>query len=172
MTDPRADRPHMPGYGTLAADQGSGLLPWSFAEERLRDSRIYWVSTSSPGGGPHVMPVWGMWDGRGLLFSSSRASRKARNLAADPRCSVATDNADEPVVIQGVAVPVGDTADLERMLALENAKYGTDYGMDVLDPASNAAFRVEPRWVFALRTEDFAGSPTRWRFPLEGHAAP
>jgi general stress protein 26 len=172
MPDPHADRPHMPGYGTLPADQGSGLLPWSFAERRLRDSRIYWVSTASPDAGPHVMPVWGMWDGRGLLFSSSKASRKARNLAADPRCSIATDDADEPVVLHGVAMLLTDMAELERMLALENAKYGTDYGIDMLDPQANAAFRVEPRWVFALRTADFSGSPTRWRFQPEPHAAP
>ena len=31
----QADRPVMPGYGVLPADQGSGLLPWAEAERRL-----------------------------------------------------------------------------------------------------------------------------------------
>jgi hypothetical protein len=42
---PVASRPHMPGYGLLGPDQGSGLLPWSWAEERLSASHDYWVAT-------------------------------------------------------------------------------------------------------------------------------
>lgn len=154
----------MPGYGVLPAGEGSGLLQWAFAVEQLSGSRIYWVSTVCPDGRPHVMPVWGMWDGRGVLFSSSKGSRKARNLARDPRCTVATEDAANPVMLEGVAEPIADMAELERLLAMENAKYGTEYGMDMLDPAHNAAFRVRPRQVIALRTDDFTGSPTRWRF--------
>ncbi len=33
--DPRASRPYMPGYGILDAASGKGLLPWSWASERL-----------------------------------------------------------------------------------------------------------------------------------------
>jgi hypothetical protein len=29
MTEPRASRPHMPGYGIMPAGEGKGLLPWS-----------------------------------------------------------------------------------------------------------------------------------------------
>ncbi|MCR6486010.1 hypothetical protein M8542_24585 [Amycolatopsis sp. OK19-0408] len=36
MAGPRADRPHLPGYGIAAGP--AGLLPWSWAEERLRAS--------------------------------------------------------------------------------------------------------------------------------------
>ena len=48
------------------------------------------------------------------------------------------------------------------MLALENAKYHTDYGIALLDPAVNATIRVRPRWAFGLAEGDFTGSPTRW----------
>ncbi len=41
----RITRPYMPGYGTLAANDGTGLLHWSWAEERLVASRSY---TGSP----------------------------------------------------------------------------------------------------------------------------
>jgi hypothetical protein len=37
---PRASRPYMPGYGIQGPDEGSGLLPWSWAEQRLTESRI------------------------------------------------------------------------------------------------------------------------------------
>ncbi len=154
----------MPGYGLRPAQEGSGLLPWSWAEERLKGSRNYWVVTVWPDGRPHAMPVWGMWDGGSFWFSSSRPSRKARNLSADGRCVVTTEDPTQPVVLEGVAELVTDAADLARMLELENTKYETTYGMDMLDPALNAAFRVRPRWVFGLREDDFTGSPTRWEF--------
>jgi general stress protein 26 len=102
-----------------------------------------------------------------LWFSSSRQSRKARNLAADPRCVVTTENAVEPVVIEGAAEVVTDPQALTRMLALENAKYQTDYSMELLDPAVNATIRVQPRWAFGLAEGDFTGSPTRWIFQPE-----
>ena len=61
MTEPRADRPYMPGYGTLGPDEGTGLLPWSWAEERLVRSHDFWLATTWPDGGPHVTPVWAVW---------------------------------------------------------------------------------------------------------------
>jgi PPOX class probable F420-dependent enzyme len=154
----------MPGYGTLPASEGTGLLPWSWAQERLERSRNYWVATVWPDGRPHVMPVWGVWDGATFWFSSSVGSRKVRNLRRDPRCVVTTEDAEEPVVLEGVADIVTEPAALARMLALENGKYSTDFGIEVLDPQVNATVRVMPRWAFALVESDFTGSPTRWRF--------
>jgi hypothetical protein len=53
------------------------------------------------------------------------------------------------------------------MLEAENAKYGTAYGMDMVDPASNSVFSLLPEWVFALDSRDFTGSPTRFTFSPE-----
>ena len=155
----------MPGYGIAGPDAGRGLLPWSWAEERLTKSHDYWVATARPDGRPHLMPVWAVWDGGALWFSSSVGSRKARNLAAQRRCSIATDNAWEPVVLEGLANVITDPDALARFIGLENEKYGTDYGVEFLDPSVNATFRVDPSWVFTLTEDDFTGSPTRWRFP-------
>jgi hypothetical protein len=157
----------MPGYGTLAATEGSGLLPWAWAEERLARSRNYWLATVTPSGAPHLMPVWAVWQEGGLWFSSANGSRKARNLAGESRCTLSTDDPLEPVVVAGRARRIRDPAALERMLGAENAKYGTDYGMDMLDPALNSAFVLRPEWAFALDTKDFAGSPTRFTFGSE-----
>lgn len=157
-------RPHMPGYGTLPATEGSGLLPWSWAEERLVSSRNYWVVTVWPDGRPHAMPVWGMWHDGAFWFSSSKPSRKSRNLAANPRCVVTTEDALNPVVVEGTAELLSDLRDLEELLTLENAKYETDYKIELLDPAVNSCFRVTPRWAFGIKHGDFEGSPTRWVF--------
>ena len=152
----------MPGYGTQPASAGSGLLSWTWACERLAASHDYWLATAIPDGGPHLMPVWAVWLDAALWFSGSNGSRKTRNLRADGRCSLATDSAAQPVVVSGVAEVVTDQAALRRMLDAENAKYGTDYSIETLDPASNTCFLVRPTWVFGLDTADFTGSPTRW----------
>jgi hypothetical protein len=93
----------MPGYGIVGPTQGSGLLPWSWAEQRLVASRNYRVASRWPDGRPHAMPVWGVWHDEAFWFFSSRRSRKARNLAADPRCVVTTENPVDPVVVEGTA---------------------------------------------------------------------
>jgi nitroimidazol reductase NimA-like FMN-containing flavoprotein (pyridoxamine 5'-phosphate oxidase superfamily) len=154
----------MPGYGLLPADAGGGLLPWTWAEQRLVTSRNYWLATAWPDGRPHVMPVWGMWEEGAFWFSSSNGSRKARNLASDPRCSITTEDPENPVVVEGLAARVSEPEVLIQFLGWENAKYETDYTLDMLDPKANSCFRVAPRWAFAIRHDDFTGSPTRWRF--------
>ena len=41
--EPKASRPFMPGYGISEGEEG--LLPWSWAVERLEKSHNYWVMT-------------------------------------------------------------------------------------------------------------------------------
>jgi hypothetical protein len=154
----------MPGYGLLPAGEGTGLLPWSWAEEKLAACRNYWLVSVWPDGRPHTMPVWGMWHEGMLWFSSSKGSRKSRNLIADSRCVVATEDTQNPVVVEGTAELVSSPRDLATMLAVENAKYSTDYGIESLDPALNSSFRVRPQRVFGMEASDFTGSPTRWDF--------
>lgn len=163
---PPATRPYMPGYGILGPTGGTGLLPWSWAEQRLAASRNFWLSTAWPDGRPHLMPVWAIWDAerQSLWFSSSSASRKARNIAGDPRCMLATEDAANPVVVEGKAEIVRDPESIARVITLMNAKYETDYGVEFLDPVVNATIRVRPVWVFGLAEGDFTGSPTRWTF--------
>jgi PPOX class probable F420-dependent enzyme len=163
METPRAERPHMPGYG-IAADP-TGLLAWSWAEARLRASHDFWLATVTPGGRPHLMPVWAVWTGEVLWFSSARYSAKARNIAAGSAVSIATDDPYEPVVLEGTAEVVVDPAALRDFLDAMNAKYETSYGEDFLDPAANASMRLRPEKAFGLREKDFAGTPTRWTFP-------
>ena len=98
-----------------------------------------------------------------MHFSTGGGSRKARNLAADPRCVVTPENAGESVVVEGVARRVTDRGRLDELLASYQRKYGSGFP----DPDSNPVFSVEPRVVFGIieKGEDFAGRATRWRFP-------
>jgi len=164
MEPTQVSRPHMPGYGTLGPTEGTGLLDWGWAEERLARSHDYWLASVTPQGRPHVMPVWAVLHDERLWFSSSNGSRKARNLRASPFCSLATDDPAEPVVAEGTVELITSVDALVGMLDAENAKYGTDYGMEMFDPAHNSCFALTIERVFALASADFTGSPTRWSF--------
>ena len=155
----------MPGYGVLPAEQGSGLLPWSWALTRLRDSHDYWVSTVWPDGRPHTMPVWGWWDGARLWFSSAPGSRKVRNIAAGSAVCLATADPRNPLVVEGTAELVVDEALVRAFVDGLNAKYETTDPVEFY--TANAVVAVRPVWAFGVADGDFAGSPTRWEFAAQ-----
>jgi hypothetical protein len=143
-------RPYMPGYGISTAPDG--LLPWSWAEERLAGANRYWLSTVSPDGSPHTMPVWAVWLDGALWFSTGVRSRKARNLRERPACTVHPDGEDV-VVLNGIA---DFDADATAALTAYRAKYA--------ETPPDPLIRIRPTTVFALIEAAFTTSPTRWRF--------
>ena len=155
---PRADRPHLPGYGVREPKAEHDLLPWQWAEERLVESRNYWVATARPNGRPHLMPVWGVWHGAALWFSTGAESVKARNLAADPRCSISTERGDEAVIVEGRVERVGP-ARLEAVYAAYRAKYEWP-----VDGETLYVVRPEVAFGFVEHADQFAATATRWRF--------
>jgi hypothetical protein len=108
------------------------------------------------------MPVWGVWQQDSVWFSSSGDSRKTKNLATTPRAVIATDNALQPVVVEGDVERVTDPAAIEAFTGWVNVKYEVDYSVEFF--ADNACLRLQPLGAFGLTEGDFAGSPTRWVF--------
>ena len=160
---PAPTRPHMPGYGLPRSRKG--LLSWKWAEQRLRKSHNYWITTVRPDGSPHTMVVWGLWLDGAFLFSTGRLSRKARNLAKNPRCVVCTEKAEEAIIVEGVAEVAGVPARRE-FLKKYKPKYDFDMGgmeQDILS-MKEPVFAVRPRVVFGLYERRFVGSATRWKF--------
>ncbi len=153
----------MPGYGLLGPNEGRGLLPWSCAEERLRSSWNYWISTVRAGGRPHAMPVWGVWEAESFCFSTASGSRKARNLGQDPRCVVTTESAGEAVILEGAAELESGIELLERVSRAYGAKYPMGY------PPDSHVYRVWPELVFGFveAESEFLGAATRWEFDLQ-----
>jgi|RhiMetdeSRZDD1v2_1073273.scaffolds.fasta_scaffold1906645_1 hypothetical protein len=150
----------MPEYGLLAPDEGQGLLPWSWAVERLMRARNYWVATTQPHGRPHVTAVWGLWFDESFYFSTGRQSRKARNLADRPHCVVCTEDAAEAVIVEGSAALVGDPVLLRRIANVYRAKYASSF------PDDSNVYMIRPQIVFGFieSAAEFAGTATRWRF--------
>lgn len=160
---PRASHPQTPGYGFPKGTKG--LLPWSWAEQRLKKSHNYLIVTVKPDGSPHAMVVWGMWlDGR-FLFSTGSQSRKARNLAANRNCVVCTENAAEAVIVEGVA-EIADVAVRRKMISPYERKYGWDLSSmkDDLLSMKEPVFAVRPKVVFGMWEKYFQQKSTRWKF--------
>lgn len=154
----------MPGYSIAGAEEQGGLLPWHKAEMRLIQSRRYWVGTAWPDGRPHLSAVWGAWNQDALWFSCGRASRKHRNLQADPRCTVSTEDAENPIVLDGDAELIANPALIAIFLNRINTKYRTNYSLEFMDPKLKVCYRVRPKTAIGVEEQNFTGSATRWRF--------
>ncbi len=159
---PKVGRPSMPkDYGLKGPRSGSGLIPWQRAERQLAQSRNYWIGTVRPDGRPHAMPVWGLWLDGAFLFSTSRSSQKARNLARNPALVVHLESGDDVVILEGAAEEVVDPAWLGRFVDAYDSKY--QVRVDAGDP-KNVIYALRVRTAFAWLEADFPGGATRWRF--------
>jgi PPOX class probable F420-dependent enzyme len=161
----------MPGYGVAGPTEGTGLLPWAWATDRLTRSHDYWLATVWPEGRPHVTPVWGVWQDGSFWFSCGRGSRKARNLERNPAVVATTDDPVSPVVVEGEAAVVEDRRALAAYAGWADAKYGTDYGVEFYGDAANPCFLVTVVSAFGLTGDDFTGSPTKWVLTPPGPAS-
>src|SRR3954469_11486118 len=154
---PKASRPRMPGYGMPAG--AKGLLPWTWAEERLQTSHNYYVMTVRPDGTPHAMPVWGIWVDNRFYFSTGARSVKARNLQVNPACVVCTERTAEGGIVEGPAPIVSDASVVQRLAPLYHRKYKPWK----LDPEMGPVFEVRPSVAFAMYEKRFKDA-TRYRF--------
>jgi len=161
---PKATRPHMPGYGLPDGD--AGLMPWSWAQERLESGHGYWLATVRPDGRPHLMVIWGLWHQGAFYFSTGRESRKARNLESNARCVIGTERNGQAVIVEGTAAKLADIALLTQLLSIYERKY--DYDMpamkqDILT-LREPIYVIQPAVAFGIDEQASLGTATRWRF--------
>jgi hypothetical protein len=156
--EPEASRPTVPGYEFAA--KKTGLLPWKWAAQRLKKSRQYWIATTRPDGAPHMMVIWGVWLEDAFWFSTGATSRKARNLADNPRCAIGTDDAAEAVILEGTA----ESIDAQHPDFAKFARaYQKKYEWDVREMAQ-PVYRCRPSVGFGLFEKKFEQTATRWVF--------
>ena len=153
-----SDRPYAPGYGILAREKGSGLLPWSWVAGHLSKAHTYWIATTREDSRPHVMPVWGIWLDDVFYFSSGRNSRKVRNLTNNPHVVICAGDDDAGIVVEGRAEEVVEDALKKTVITAYKEKYESD-----LEEMAEPVFAIHPEVVFGLLESDFVGSATRWK---------
>lgn len=161
---PVASRPHIEGYGI--PEPIEGVLPWSHARQRLETARHFWIITCSPNGQPHAVPVWGVWLEEALYFSTSPATRTARNLTAHAAAAVHLECGDDVVILEGtarfvepIAQPIATAID-DAMAAKYDYRPSTSG-----DSPEHGMFVFTPRVAFAWTS--FPADATRWMFPDE-----
>jgi pyridoxine/pyridoxamine 5'-phosphate oxidase len=165
MIEPKASRPHWPDAVQNPSKDLSGLKAWPWALERLEKSHNYWIATTRPNGGPHLMIVWGIWWQDAFWFSTGARTRKAKNIAAEPRVVIGTEKAEEAVILEGTVEEIKDRAVWKQLVEVYNRKYGGDVG-PLLESSGGSVFRVTPQIAFGQdeHTENFTESVTRWQF--------
>ena len=154
---------------------GATATPWATAAAQLETAEIFWLSTVRPDRRPHVTPLPAIWKDGALYFCTGAEERKAKNLAHNAHCILTTgrnmlNEEGLDLVVEGDAVRVMDNAVLERVAAVYEEKYGSDWHYDVRDGTfvgseENVAlvFKVVPTTAFGFG-KGAVFSQTRWRF--------
>ena len=160
------------------------LIDWSRVEAGLGpaltqapgtggpDRHTCWLATINADGSPHVTGIGAIWAEGAFWFETGERSRKGRNLARDPRCTVSVATRDCDVVIDGEAHLVTDP----EVVAARAAEWArdwpcrvdetgirltADYSAPSAGPPPWNVYRMTPRRATALLCVD-PGGATRW----------
>ncbi len=102
-----------------------GHIPWRTIDIWLQSYRSVWLSTTRPDGRPHCVPVWYMWlpDEKLVYVVTHYTSVKAKNLQSQRYVVLCGGNADDTIILEGMAHLVTDAAEKERVNDLWMEKY-------------------------------------------------
>jgi len=147
-------------YG-IARDE-AGMLEWQEVEATLAAAPLFWVSTVTPGGAPHLIPIWGAWAAGAAYFEGGDDTRWSRNLArGDGATHIGIDHDGIQAMVRGTATHTNVDAATQTSIADGyEAKYP-------YRPTGARFWRVGPGRVLAWRTdtiEAFASTPTQFDF--------
>jgi pyridoxine/pyridoxamine 5'-phosphate oxidase len=149
----------------LADVYGLPLLDWDGIADRLAegvtqapgtggpDRHTCWLATINQDGSPHVTGVGALWVDDAFWFETGEHTRKGRNLARDPRCSLSLATHGFDLVVEGIAEQIKDTATVAFM-----AERWSDQGWAARVDESGVALTAD----FALQTVE-PGGATQWR---------
>ena len=147
----------------------NGTMNWTDVAGRLSVARNYWLGSTTASGAPHAAPVWGAVTGETLYLYSERGTVKARNLAADPRLVIHLENAEDVLIVRGVAEDLGTPAMVPTVVAALAAKYTRPEDQQYLpdrDPDFDVVYALRPQSALAWRLDDYAASQRRWSAAL------
>jgi PPOX class probable F420-dependent enzyme len=134
-----------------------------------------WLATIDADGSPHVTGVGALWVDGAFWFETGGGTRKGRNLARDPRCTLSVAAREFDLVIEGEARQITDPATVAAM-AVRWAAGGWPASVDDSGQALTAEFsapsagrppwfvyRITPHAATAIATVE-PGGATRWSF--------
>ena len=156
---------------------GSPPLPWSRPRDLLAAPQgadtPFFLGTTGPDGRPHAAGVGAVWCAGALYFTSGPATRKARNLAANPACTVSARLDGVDLVLEGTVERVVDPATLAELAACyQRGGWPAEVAGDALTAPYSAPSAGPPPWhlyrlalsaATAVATRPPHGA-TRWRF--------
>jgi hypothetical protein len=157
---------------------GSPALPWSrprdlLAADTPRPGATFFLGTVGPNGRPHAAGVGALWLDDALYFTSSPEARKARNLAANPACTISASLEGIDLVLEGDAIRVTDQPTLEAAAArYREGGWPAEVAGDAVTAPYSAPSAGAPPWhlyrlnfhtAFGVATKEPNGA-TRWRF--------
>jgi PPOX class probable F420-dependent enzyme len=135
-----------------------------------------WLATVNPDGSPHVTGVGALWVDDAFWFETGEGTRKGRNLARDPRCTLSVATHDFDLVVDGEASKVTDAATVAAMAGRWSAAgwpvrvddsglaLTADYSAPSAGSPPWAVYRLAPHRATALATTG-PGGATQWTFP-------
>jgi len=153
-------------------------LPWSRPRDLLDGgaldaARSAFLGTVRPDGRPHSAGVGAAWHDGDAYFQTGPKTQKARNVAANPACTISASLPGLDLVIEGDAERVTDTATLEAIAAIyreggwpvevEGDAFTAPYTAPSGGPPPWHLFRVTVRAVYGVASAEPHGA-TRWRF--------
>jgi PPOX class probable F420-dependent enzyme len=124
-----------------------------------------WLSTTTPGGAPHVAPVWVAVEGHVAHVFTYRSARKARNVAADPRVVLHLPDPEDVLIVEGRLRDLGRPDAAPDVIGAFAAKY-TDPDdrayLPGVDASVDVVYALEPARALTWRLADFEGTQQRW----------
>src|SRR5918912_4302499 len=163
---------------TTNLDQyGNPALEWSRVRDALAgkqsEHRTFFLGTVGPGGRPHAAGTGALWSDGDLYVVSGPGTRKSRDLAAHPACTIAVSARGIDLVFEGEARRVTDGPTLERVAALyresgwpaqvEGDAFTAPYSAPSAGPPPWHLYRVAVHTAFGVATQEPHGA-TRWQF--------
>jgi len=142
----------------------NGFIPWSAVDVAMRAARTIWLATTRPDGRPHAVPMWFVWRSDAVYMMSRSGMQKAVNIRRQSWVVLHLSSGDDAIILEGSAVCVDDTAELDAVDRVWAAKY-VDPGSGTRDTVrvdDVDVWRVAPTHVMAWAYGDI-GNRTDWR---------
>jgi hypothetical protein len=104
-------------YDQRIVDEGAFVEPPRSLQQRKQDTLVRlesdvdaWIASADAEGDAYLLPLSFLWDGKGVIVSTPRASVTARNLRRGGRVRVGLGDLRDVTIIEGTAEPINDDA--------------------------------------------------------------